>query len=42
MVGLISAFVLPQFNTHPASTATAEAFSEATDAMEDFVREAVR
>jgi hypothetical protein len=32
----------PQFNTHPATVATAKAFSKATDEMEDFVRTVVR
>ena len=32
----------PQFNTHPATVATAKAFSKATDEMENFVREAVQ
>ncbi len=31
----------PLFNTHPATIATAKAFSKATDEMENFVREAV-
>lgn len=31
----------PQFNSHPATIATAKSFSKATDEMENFVREAV-
>jgi transaldolase len=31
----------PQFNSHPSTAGTASAFSQATDEMEDFVKEAV-
>ncbi|UCB45548.1 MAG: transaldolase [Spirochaetota bacterium] len=33
---------IPQFNTHPSTIATAEAFSKATDEMENFVAEALK